>query len=148
MRKGKQEFWLVSRKKQTTIYGFRPTCAPVGVIYMEEICKQMEEQALRGNKLPGWNPLVVYSRAYYWLGREKEARAYMAEALKMNSGLSLTLRRITSIYGYCGAGYEIRGPARQKQGGSGNVHRISPTTRRCPGYHFLFQCGVFLFSVF
>ena len=36
-----------------------------------------------------WVPPFEFSFVYQLLGREKEARAYMAEALKINPGLSL-----------------------------------------------------------
>jgi len=44
----------------------------------------MEEHARKG-KLPRWMPLFEYSQVYQELGREEEARANMAEALKTNT---------------------------------------------------------------
>ena len=48
----------------------------------------MEDHARSGN-LPKNIPLLLYSFVYQELGKEEEARAYMAEAIKINPFLSL-----------------------------------------------------------
>jgi adenylate cyclase len=62
-----------------------------------EVINQMKEQARRGNLL-GWIPPLYYSFVYQELGREEEARAYMAEALKSNPGLSLEWIKKVNFY--------------------------------------------------
>jgi adenylate cyclase len=54
-----------------------------------EVANQMNKHFKRGDAIPGWLAPITFSWIYQELGREKEARAYMAEALKINPGLSL-----------------------------------------------------------
>ncbi len=59
-----------------------------------EVCNEMEERVLNG-RLRGydWFPPLSSSWIYQELGREEEARAYMAEALKREPDLSSELYR-------------------------------------------------------
>jgi adenylate cyclase len=64
-----------------------------------EVCKQMEEHVLNGRLVgPKYVPPLYYSWIYQELGREEEARAYMAEALKRKPDLSLEWLKGLSPY--------------------------------------------------
>jgi len=54
-----------------------------------EVINKMEKHVQRGDFIPKYFPPLHYSWVYQELGREEEARAFMAEALKINSNLSL-----------------------------------------------------------
>ena len=62
-----------------------------------EVANQMAEHARNGN-LPSWVPLLAFAIAHQGLGREEEARAYMAEALKKNPKLSLESSKKRSLF--------------------------------------------------
>jgi adenylate cyclase len=56
-----------------------------------EVISQMEKHVQRGDFIPKFMPPLMHSNLYKELGREEEARAYMAEALKHNPTLPLEL---------------------------------------------------------
>jgi tetratricopeptide (TPR) repeat protein len=51
-------------------------------------CKQLYDRSLRGEYLSDWG-LLYLAKVYAEFGREDEARILMAQALKINPGLSL-----------------------------------------------------------
>jgi adenylate cyclase len=62
-----------------------------------EVCHQMRKHTLSGN-MRKWIPPLLYSLIYQRLGREEDARAAMAEALKINPALSLEAVKMSRFY--------------------------------------------------